>query len=444
MKSAMVGERARLEPIRSRLLVVSGAVVFAALVGLQVWLPGGDDWRPLWRFVATPMTFGVTVIGMARLFRRPEPPALVVTRDGVAVRHRLYPAALFVVALLACVLLAGPVVDAWRDAVAPSDRIIAVSYTAVTGVLVGLLTLLIPSAWHGYAIELTPAGVRTRAPFHRRLIPWPALAPGGPPRPPWNSTSVMLVVTEPDLGVQRGRDMWFGTRDRPVLPVDAETRVIADAVRWYAEHPECRPAIGTEEEFDRLCAAIADGATTEPAPLVPPAPPAAVPLRLRHPRLAMVLVHLTYVVATLIAAVTLVLIFAQQDQLLAAERASAVYLGMPADGTVGFSTGTVGFVQRWTIGLLLSSILVGVLASLLLRAVRRGSSDARIGLGFVLGATAVVNLCPCFWLSTSLMGEPAAGLLLNGWNEAAGPLGLLTGALAAASLVAVLTTDRRS
>ncbi len=396
MKSAIVGERARLEPIRSRLLIASGAVAFAALVGLQVWLPGGDDWRPLWRFGTTPVSYIAMVIVIARFVRRPGQPPLVVTRDGVAVRHRLYPAALFVAALLACLPFAGPVVDAWRDAVTPSDHISAVAYTAVASAWVGFLILLIPSVWQGYPVELTPAGVHTRALFHRRLIPWQALSQGGPPRPPWNGTAVMLVVTEPDLVIQRGRDMWFGTRDRPVLPVDAQTRVVADAVRWYAEHPESRPAIGTEEEFDRLRAAIADGATTEPAPLLPPVPPAAMPPHLRHPRLAKVLVHLTYVVATLVAMVTLILIFAQQDQLRAAEQASAADLGMPVDGTVDFSTGTVGFVQGWATGLLVSSILVGVLASLLLRAVRRGSSDARIGLGFVLGATVVVTSVPAY------------------------------------------------
>lgn len=38
--------------------------------------------------------------------------------------------------------------------------------------------------------------------------------------------------------------------------VDVNPWFLADAIRWYVEHPENRPAIGTQEEHTRLLAAL--------------------------------------------------------------------------------------------------------------------------------------------------------------------------------------------
>jgi len=46
--------------------------------------------------------------------------------------------------------------------------------------------------------------------------------------------------------------------DRPGLPVHLNVHpwFLADAIRWYANHPEHRAAIGTDAEHDRLVGAL--------------------------------------------------------------------------------------------------------------------------------------------------------------------------------------------
>ncbi len=74
-------------------------------------------------------------------------------------------------------------------------------------------------AWRGFGMELTPAGVYWRSPLFRRLVPWEALAPGGPPRPQIHANRLHLAVARPELVRQRGLALGFGPRQRPVVPL---------------------------------------------------------------------------------------------------------------------------------------------------------------------------------------------------------------------------------
>lgn len=49
-----------------------------------------------------------------------------------------------------------------------------------------------------------------------------------------------------------------GTPQAPVigLQLEIDPAFLAEAIRWYAEHPEHRAAIGTPAELDRLVAAV--------------------------------------------------------------------------------------------------------------------------------------------------------------------------------------------
>jgi hypothetical protein len=98
--------------------------------------------------------------------------------------------------------------------------------------------------------------VRSRTPFFRRLVPWEALAPGGPPRPELTADQLRLVVTQPERVVQRGLVLGWGSRQYPCLALDVNVHPIfvADAIRWYVEHPEDRAGIGTPAGHDRLLA----------------------------------------------------------------------------------------------------------------------------------------------------------------------------------------------
>ena len=116
-------------------------------------------------------------------------------------------------------------------------------------------------AARGMTFRLTPDGIEQRLPLFRRLIPWAALAPGGPPPPRAKPVinAIELAVTDPSLIQQSGGVLGAGTPQRPYVPHHTPVHpwLLAGAIRWYAEHPEHRAAIGTQAEHDRLIAAVA-------------------------------------------------------------------------------------------------------------------------------------------------------------------------------------------
>lgn len=109
------------------------------------------------------------------------------------------------------------------------------------------------------ATELTPAGVRTIGPLFDRLIPWQALAPGGPARPALNADRLSLDIARPDLVDQRGWEPGSGPRHDPKVSLRENIHpwILADTIRWYVEHPADRDALGTPGAQDRLIAALA-------------------------------------------------------------------------------------------------------------------------------------------------------------------------------------------
>ncbi|MER7168040.1 PH domain-containing protein [Micromonospora sp. NPDC000207] len=100
-------------------------------------------------------------------------------------------------------------------------------------------------------VDLTPTGVEARDLLGSRVIPWAALAPGGPLPP--SGRSVSLVVSRPDLVVQRG--LMISPRRRPRVNGDTlAVRVgfLADVLRYYVDHPDERAGIGTPQGYLRL------------------------------------------------------------------------------------------------------------------------------------------------------------------------------------------------
>lgn len=76
-------------------------------------------------------------------------------------------------------------------------------------------------------------------------VPWEALAPSQPARPNLRSKSLTLSYARPDLVRLRGL-VWSLRTDT------VHSWFIADAIRYYLDHPEHRAAIGTPAEYDRL------------------------------------------------------------------------------------------------------------------------------------------------------------------------------------------------
>jgi hypothetical protein len=107
-------------------------------------------------------------------------------------------------------------------------------------------------------LQLTATGLRWDARVFRRNIPWEALAPGGPPRPGPADWKLILATVRPDLVTEAGLHRGTGTRQAPVIPLQLKVHPVflADAIRWYTEHPEHRAAIGTQAELERLVAAL--------------------------------------------------------------------------------------------------------------------------------------------------------------------------------------------
>jgi hypothetical protein len=76
-------------------------------------------------------------------------------------------------------------------------------------------------------------------------VPWETLAPGQPGRRELRSKRLILSYARLDL-VRRRRLVWSLRTD------NVHSWLIADAIRYYVDHPEHRAAIGTPAEYDRL------------------------------------------------------------------------------------------------------------------------------------------------------------------------------------------------
>ncbi|MDI1464795.1 hypothetical protein QEZ54_27870 [Catellatospora sp. KI3] len=102
--------------------------------------------------------------------------------------------------------------------------------------------------WRDSALRLRPEGILVRRAVGRPVrIAWAELSAGHPRRPGLND--LMLPVTRresPTLG--QPRYLSLGWQTHPWF--------LADAIRWYADHPEDRAGIGTQAEHDRLVAAL--------------------------------------------------------------------------------------------------------------------------------------------------------------------------------------------
>lgn len=91
-------------------------------------------------------------------------------------------------------------------------------------------------------VHLTPEGISWGSwPFQRR-VGWDELAPGGPLRAHPGARKLRLETRHGRRSISTQVDVnpWF----------------LADAIRWYVEHPEHRAGIGTQSEHDRLTAGL--------------------------------------------------------------------------------------------------------------------------------------------------------------------------------------------
>lgn len=154
-------------------------------------------------------------------------PAGVVTRFFAAVgRHRRV------------ILVAGM---AFAVGCLLSDQLLELGYAPI-------VILLIAIAWRDTNVQLRPDGLWQRGITGWLVVPWEAspTVPTLPPSP--NANTVRLEYGHRDLVRRHGLHVF---RQR-LRTQDIDPRLITAAIRYYVEHPEHRPAIGTRAEYDRV------------------------------------------------------------------------------------------------------------------------------------------------------------------------------------------------
>lgn len=365
---------------RSRLYVIIGVIGCALIIVLR------DSLVSLALLGAAIGVMAVSVfLGLARL-ADPRRNAAFKVSEG---RFIATPAQTQGAAAMLMLVGLGSQVNTLLRGLAQPDRVL----TALTWVLVGLTALfglavavIVVLTWRVAAnpIELTPEGVQTRTLWDRRLIPWEALAPGGPHRPRQNERRIRLGLTRPEL-VRRSRFQVPGVGDSVPSSTGVHPWLVADAIRWYAEHPEDRAAIGTEAEHARLLAAVGADAWGSPAPQTPGVVTAAIRVGLAA---------VAFGLLSAIADVALVLGFSDRLKAHAievGERELREYGGEPMDWA-----SSVSFSQAFYWIILVFIAILSTIAVLALRLLKRGNEAGRIGLIAISGTAIFWAVIPCF------------------------------------------------
>jgi hypothetical protein len=262
-------EGVRHEPERSRLAVIVASVLSAT--GAAVLVGWGDSVPGLFPVIAGAWFLLLLGLGVGHLIAvawaaagssaATRPVRLRVTGTEFAV----WSSNGRVVVAVGQIMLTGLWLAVFVRAAADSP-----AHAAVPGAALGAFALLAAATaamvWRGAGVALGPAGIRWHGPLSARMVPWEALSPGGPARPPLRGARLQLAVAHPDLVVQRGWAPGRGSRERPALPrhLPVHPWFLADAIRWYVDHPEDRGGIGTRSEHDRLVARFGAGTPDSP------------------------------------------------------------------------------------------------------------------------------------------------------------------------------------
>ena len=249
------------ELVRSRRLIIAGALAVACTVVLFWWARWPPPPLALFAVILTSAMAGAARrrgrLHLRNLrFAETSRGLAVSVTPSFAVAVTLQWGAVAVL-LPTVVTDFGPSVDA-DPYEARVDWVFTIVMTALVLLTIVLVSRSMAVAWRGVAIELTPVGVRTSGPLSDRLIPWQALAPGGPARPALTADRLPLDVVRPELIDQRGWESGWGTRHDPRVNLRENIHpwVLADAIRWYVEHPADRDALGTAGAQDRPFAAV--------------------------------------------------------------------------------------------------------------------------------------------------------------------------------------------
>ncbi|MFI2650651.1 hypothetical protein [Micromonospora fulviviridis] len=118
-----------------------------------------------------------------------------------------------------------------------------------------LVALLLVEAWQGHGVQLRPHGIRQSWVLGSLTVPWEALPAAQVPPRADRPSRLRMAFAKPLLVRRRGIP-W----SRNALRTDnVDAGFLAAAIRHYVCHPEHRAAIGSQAEYRRLLAELADG-----------------------------------------------------------------------------------------------------------------------------------------------------------------------------------------
>lgn len=216
-------------------------------VGLQVLYQAarGDQWLVVELAVGILPWFALLLCAHSaargfhpvRLVARPEVPAFETPADPSAVLHAA--GFTFLVAYQA---------GSWvRDREMTVERWLTSGWAVV---FLGLLVILWWSALGRFGVRLTPDGIVDRQVSGSLHVPWDAFATPYAAYP-HDAGQVTLYLARPELVRKRGLRR-RGPQLLPATGVDAE--LLARAIHEYANHPDRRPAVGSEQDLARFMA----------------------------------------------------------------------------------------------------------------------------------------------------------------------------------------------
>ncbi|WP_433726261.1 hypothetical protein ACQP2Y_08940 [Actinoplanes sp. CA-051413] len=224
---------------RRRGILAVGLVLSAAYVLAHLWFPalGRRTFPAMVATTAVLLLMGVVAASWSR------PRSFMVQPHVPAFSTPPQPMFAFM-GLAFLVLGTGMAADVVRDRASESflpDQLVELAYPCIAILWVAL-------AWRDSGVQLRPDGLWQRGAMGSLVVPWEAspAVPALPPDP--DAKTVRLSYGRPDLVRRRGLHLYRNQ----LRPHAIDPRFLCAAIRYYNAHPQHRPAIGTQAEYERV------------------------------------------------------------------------------------------------------------------------------------------------------------------------------------------------
>ncbi|GAA4578633.1 hypothetical protein GCM10023176_54930 [Micromonospora coerulea] len=224
---------------RRRVILVVALVLSVGYLLLHVWVPSlGQRTFPAMATASAVFLMLGTVASA-----RDRPKAFLVQPRVPAFSASPQPALVFMALAFFPIAtgMVGNVIRDWGSEPFLPDQQLELSWAAV-------LVPWIVIAWRDTSVQVRPDGLRQRGITGWLVVPWDAVptVPTLPPSP--RARTVRLNFGRPELVRRHGLHVY---RQR-LRSDDIDPEFLCAAIRYYLAHPEHRPAIGTQAEYDRV------------------------------------------------------------------------------------------------------------------------------------------------------------------------------------------------